>query len=160
LDAVRLRRMRRIAVIRVRGKVGVRGNIEETLAKLRLTRVNHCVVIDDTPQKIGMVRKCSNYVTWGEIDAGTLTLLIRKRGRAAGNRRIGGELSSGGFESFENFAEKVCNFECELSALKPLKPVFRLHPPRKGYRHVKKPYPKGALGYRGERINELLRRMV
>jgi len=150
---------KRIAVVRVRGKVGSRRTVEETLEKLRLTRVNHCVVIDDSPQRMGMVKKCSSYVTWGEINPGTLALMIEKRGRATGNRRIE-ENELGSFESFEKFSEKVCNFECELGALKCLKPVFRLHPPRRGYRHVKKPYPAGALGYRGVKINELLRRMV
>lgn len=152
---------RRVAVVRVRGSVGTKGTVEDTLTKLRLTRVNHCVVIDDSPQMMGMVRKCSDYITWGEVDPVTLALLLGKRARAPGNRRIGGdELRSSGFESFEDFAEKVCGFKCELNALKFMKPVFRLHPPTKGYRHVKKPYPRGALGYRGERINELLRRMV
>jgi large subunit ribosomal protein L30 len=152
---------KRVAVVRVRGTVATRGTVEDTLAKLRLTRVNHCVVIDDSPQNMGMVRKCSNYITWGEIDPSTLALLLSKRARAPGNRRIGNdELKGSGFESFDEFAEKVCNFECKLDDLKCMKPVFRLHPPKKGYRHVKKPYPKGALGYRKEKINELLRRMV
>ena len=152
---------KRIAVVRVRGEVGTRGDVEDTLKKLRLSRVNHCIVIDDAPQKMGMVKKCSNYITWGEVDSGTLALVLRKRARAPGNKRIGKEeLKLGGFESFEKFAEKVCSFECELSALKVMKPIFRLHPPRGGHRHVKKPYPEGALGYRGEKINELLRRMV
>lgn len=38
--------------------------------------------------------------------------------------------------------------------------VLRLHPPSKGYRSVKKHFPKGDLGYRGDKINELLGRMV
>jgi len=159
--AKELRKMkRRIAVIRVRGRVGVREKVEDTLEKLGLTRVNHCIVIDDSPQKMGMVEKCSSYVTWGEVDAPTVALMVKKRGRIGG-RRIGGEeLKKYGFESFENFAEKFCNFECELDAIAGIKKVFRLHPPRGGHRHTKKPYPEGALGYRGERINELLRRMV
>jgi len=153
--------MKRVAVVRVRGKVGTREPVEETMRKLRLTRVNHCVVIDDSPQNMGMVKKCCDYVTWGEIDAGTLALLVMKRGRTPGNRRVGEEeLGGSGFDSFESFAEKVFKFECELSALKNLKPVFRLHPPSGGHRHIKKPYPAGALGYRGIKINELLRRMV
>lgn len=152
---------KRVAVVRVRGTVSTKGVVEDTLAKLRLTRVNHCVVIDDSPQNMGMVKKCSEYITWGEIDPGTLAFMLNKRARAPGNRRIGNdELKSSGFESFEEFAEKVCSFGCELSALKCMKPVFRLHPPTKGYRHIKRPYPKGALGYRGEKIDELLRRMV
>lgn len=152
---------KRVAVVRVRGTVATRGDVEDTLGKLRLTRVNHCVVLEDSPQNVGMLRKCSNYITWGEIEPGTLALMLSRRARAPGNRRIGiDELKNSGFGSFEEFAEKVCNFECELGALKVMKPVFRLHPPRKGYRHIKRPYPKGALGYRKEKINELLRRMV
>jgi large subunit ribosomal protein L30 len=38
--------------------------------------------------------------------------------------------------------------------------VFRLHPPSRGLRSVKLHFPKGDLGYRGEKINELLKRMV
>ena len=39
-------------------------------------------------------------------------------------------------------------------------PVFRLNPPSKGYKSVRKFFPKGDLGYRGEKINELLKRMI
>jgi len=40
-----------------------------------------------------------------------------------------------------------------------LKPFFRLHPPRKGIKS-KLQYPKGVLGNNGEKINELIRRML
>ncbi|MFH0836828.1 MAG: uL30 family ribosomal protein [Candidatus Aenigmatarchaeota archaeon] len=36
----------------------------------------------------------------------------------------------------------------------------KLCPPLKGFRAIKIHYPKGDLGYRGDKINELLRRMV
>jgi large subunit ribosomal protein L30 len=49
----------------------------------------------------------------------------------------------------------------DVNKLEGVKPFFRLHPPKKGYRRsVKRPYNnKGELGYRGEAINELARRM-
>ncbi len=38
---------------------------------------------------------------------------------------------------------------------------YRLHPPRKGWGgSIKKPYPSGALGKRGEAINEVIGRML
>ena len=37
---------------------------------------------------------------------------------------------------------------------------FRLQPPLKGFRSIKQHYPKGALGYRGAAINELIKRMA
>ena len=42
-----------------------------------------------------------------------------------------------------------------------IKPIFRLHPPRKGYEGIKRPFTmKGALGNRGDKINNLLERMI
>jgi len=39
--------------------------------------------------------------------------------------------------------------------------VFRLNPPKKGYKSIKKSYKEGgALGYRGEKINNLIQRMI
>jgi large subunit ribosomal protein L30 len=41
------------------------------------------------------------------------------------------------------------------------KPIFRLHPPVKGYEGNKRSYKNGgALGYRGEAINALIARML
>ena len=42
---------------------------------------------------------------------------------------------------------------------KEIKP-FRLSPPSKGHKPIKYLYPKGACGYRGGKINELLKRMI
>lgn len=72
---------KRIAVVRVRGKVGVRRSISDTLKLLNLTRVNHCVVISNTPQFMGMINKAKDYVTWGEISPGVMKKLLEKRGR-------------------------------------------------------------------------------
>lgn len=44
--------------------------------------------------------------------------------------------------------------------LKERGPIARLNPPSHGYKSIKKPFPAGALGYRGDKINELLGRMV
>ena len=42
-----------------------------------------------------------------------------------------------------------------------IKPVFRLHPPKGGFeKKIKKPYPDGELGYRGEEINQLIDKMI
>jgi len=40
------------------------------------------------------------------------------------------------------------------------KNIFHLSSPKKGLKSVKKRYPKGDLGYRGEEINKLIERMI
>lgn len=38
--------------------------------------------------------------------------------------------------------------------------VYRLSPASKGLKSIKVHYPKGDLGYRGDKINDLLKRMI
>lgn len=38
--------------------------------------------------------------------------------------------------------------------------IFRLSPPSGGYKSTKIHFPKGDLGFRGEKINELLEKMI
>ena len=69
-----------LAVIRVRGSVNVRKEIGDTLKMLRLHRVNHCVLVPEKPEYLGMLRKSSGWVTWGNIDKKTIVKLFQERG--------------------------------------------------------------------------------
>ena len=147
------------AVVRVRGRVGVKGEIEETLRRLRLTRVNHANIVPATPTYTGMIKKAKDYITWGEINAETLELIIRKRGVFLdGTPFSEEELKKRTGMDLKTFVKKVLAGEIKFSEyFKPL----RFRPPRGGYRNIKQPYKLGgALGYRGDDINDLLRRMV
>jgi large subunit ribosomal protein L30 len=151
------------AVIRIRGRIGVRRDIADTLKMLRLHKVNHCVIVPETDTFKGMLQKVKDYVTWGEVNKETLVKLILKRGRLPGNKRVNREIIKEltGME-VEELAEKLIKGEIKLKDT-PLKPVFRLHPPRKGFERggIKKPFTAGgALGYRGEKINDLLEKMM
>ncbi len=155
--------MTKLAVIRVRSSVNVRRKVREMMKMLCLTRVNHCVVIDDVPTYCGMLQKAKDVLTWGEIDKEVLEQLIRKRGRLAGDERLTDEFvkSQTSFQSLSEFAAAVHAGETNLRSLPRLKKVFRLHPPRKGFKAIKRPFNDfGDLGYRGERINELILKMI
>ncbi|WP_297072913.1 50S ribosomal protein L30 [Thermococcus sp.] len=155
--------MAKLALIRLRSGIRARGEVRDTLAMLCLHRINHLVIVDDTPSYRGMIQKVKDYITWGEIDKETLVKLLRKRGRLVGNKPITDEYVQEKLGmSLEEFAEKVINGEMKLRDLPNIKPVFRLHPPRGGLKGSKKRSFKegGALGYRGEKINELIERML
>ncbi len=138
-----------IAVIRVRGGFKIRQEFKDTLKYLRLNKKHHCVILKETPVYLGMIKKVRDYVTWGEISEEMLKKLIEKRGRLPGNKRIDPK-------DVEKYYHAILNGEKT-----DLKPVFRLSPPKKGWKgSIKKPYPEGALGPRGDKINELLKRMI
>lgn len=128
-------------VIRVRGTIHARHDIVATLHHLRLNRPNHATVVPEEARFRGMIDKVQGYVTWGEADAATVAILVEKRGPPAA-------ASTGGATPPANGAPATL-------------PIYRLHPPKGGWRSTKKPFARGgALGYRGAAINDLARKMV
>jgi len=151
------------AVIRVRGHAGVKKEIEDTMRMLNLTRPNHCVVVPETDSINGMLQKAKDYITWGEVNSETLARMIKFRGRLKGDKPIDDLYiqNHSKFTSIISFAKSVAKDEVKYSDLVDVKPVFRLNPPRKGYGGNKRSFTNGgALGYRGEKINELIERML
>ncbi len=150
------------AVVRVRGRTGVRKDIADTLKMLNLTRINHCVLVPDTPAYRGMLQKVKDYVTWGEIDEETLLKLIRLKGRLYGDKPITDEYvkETMGFDDLETLVKAIIEGKVLYKDIPNVKPVFRLHPPLKGWEKTKRHFTEGgALGYRGDRINALINRM-
>jgi large subunit ribosomal protein L30 len=153
-----------IAVVRVRGAVNVSREVATTLSRLRLLRVNSSTLLRLTPPVEGMLKKAKDHLMWGRIDKKTLQLLLLKRGRLPGDRRLSDENISKftRYKSLDELVEAVWKSDSPSRALKPIKPVFRLTPPKGGFkRSVKKPVKRGGvLGDWGERINSMLRRMI
>ncbi|MCE5213193.1 MAG: 50S ribosomal protein L30 [Methanobacterium sp.] len=150
-----------IAAIRVRGRTGVKGDIADTMEMLRLTRINHAVILDENPSYQGMLRKAKDYITWGEIKKETLVNMISKRGKLPGDLKVTDEYlkENTSYKSIEDLSQAVVEgTKLEESGIKP---VFRLHPPRKGFKNTKKAYNEdGSLGYRGENIEDLINKML
>ncbi|MDF2956136.1 50S ribosomal protein L30 [Candidatus Alkanophaga liquidiphilum] len=150
------------AVVRLRGTVGVRADIKDTLKMLRLHKVNHCVLVEENEYYKGMLQKVKDYVAWGEISKETLKQLLELRGRLDGGKRLTDEYvkEHTPFSSIKELAYAIYEGKLKIKDVPGLKPVFRLHPPRKGHRGIKKSFKEGGeLGYHGEKINELLYKM-
>jgi large subunit ribosomal protein L30 len=151
-----------LLVVRIRGGVNAPRRVEDTLRMLRVHRNNTATIIDDRPDYLGMLQRVKDWVTWGEARPETIKMLLEKRGRTIGGRplddRILGEL---GFSSVGELAEAIAEGRIQLRKLKVVKPFFRLHPPKGGFKKsIKRSYTdRGELGYRGEAINELVERM-
>ena len=80
-----------MAVIQIRSVIGANKEVRDTLKMLNLGKVNRCTIIHENPSYMGMLQKVKDYVTWGEISEEMLKILIEKRGRLKGNKRIGEE---------------------------------------------------------------------
>ena len=130
---------------------------------LHLTRNNYGVLIDNRPSFLGMMKTARDYVTFGEVTRESVASLIKEKGRLMGNKRMTDEYAQKvGHKSLEELADAVSKCRVEYWKLRGVQPVFRLHPPTKGFKgKIKKGYGSGGeLGYRGETINQLLNRML
>ncbi len=140
-----------MCVIRIRGQVGLRKDIKETLHRLRLRRKYACIVLPNpTKEQLGMIKKLKDFVAFGKINKETFVKLLEARGQPIDKskkidaKKVAEELEKG--KKYE-----------ELN----LKPFFRLHPPRGGI-DSKKHFGvgKGVLGDNKEKINDLIERML
>ncbi len=130
---------------------------------LNLKRNNYAILIDNRPSFLGMLKTAQNFVTWGEVSKEIIAELLKKRGRLVGNKKLTDEyVQKLGFKSLDELAEAIFYCKVEYWKLPEVQPYFRLHPPTKGFKgKIKKGYGMGGeLGYRGEKINDLLERMI
>jgi large subunit ribosomal protein L30 len=151
------------AVVRIRGKVNVDPDIKHTLRLLNLTKSNHCVILEEKPITKGMLQVAKDYITWGEIDQKVLSKLIKERGKLEGDKEITEEYikSATSYNTIDKLTQAIIDKKFKYKNIPSVKPVFRLNPPKKGYEGVKRSFKnKGALGYRGEKINSLLEKMI
>jgi len=149
------------AVVKVRGSINVKPKIKETMKLMRLNRVNHCVIVPENETYDGMLKIIKDYVTWGEVDVETTELMLESSGKTSGNAIFTKkELKDSSFKTMKALAKNLSEGKVVMRDVPKLKPLFRLHPPRKGYEGIKRSFKEGgALGYRGEKINQLIRRM-
>ena len=151
------------AAIRVRGTVNIKPDIKKTLQLLNLTRANHCILLEEKPSIRGMLQVAKDYLTWGEIDKDILIKLITTRGKLEGDKGLTENYlkSATSYNTIDKLSQAIIDNKFKYKEIPNVKPIFRLSPPKKGYKGIKKSYAnKGALGYRGKEINLLIERMI
>ena len=151
-------------VIRIRGKVHINYKIEDTLKMLRLHKVNHAVVLYADKTVLGMLKKIKDYVVYGEIQEDLLLTLLKKRTFLEGNKPLT-EIhlkSKTDFPNMKKLTAALMEGKIKLKDIYKIKPIFRLHPPRGGFRgSIKKSYNSGGvLGFVGKNINIVAKKMV
>jgi len=116
--------MSEIAIVRIRGSIGVPTVIVDTMKMLNANRKNSVTIVKTSPSLIGMLKKVEGFVTYGTISEDTKKALVDK------------------------FGERK---------------IYNLSPPLKGFgrKGIKVAYKRGgALGDRGDAINDLIVRMI
>ncbi len=154
----------RIAVIRVRGDVGLHPRVRTAFKTLKLYRKNFCVIVDNSPSMAGTLKTVKDHTTFGELDKETFVKLLQKKAKMPGEAALTEEYLKQKLKmDFRQFADSFFEFKKELRDIPGVKTFFRLHPPIGGFERggIKRGYAEGgALDYRGKDINKLIERMI
>ena len=153
-----------IAVLRVRGEIGIRPQIKTTLDLMKLHRKHRLILLKNTPSNKGMIDKVKDYCTFGEVDQETIIKLLSERGRLPGNNLLTEKYVKDKTKlSLKDFSENFISWKSNLKDIEGLKKLFKLHPPTGGFERlgIKKPFTRGGvLGYRGKEMNKLVQKMI
>lgn len=140
----------KIAIVQVRGLATVSNKVRTTMESLNLGSANNCVVVEDTPSNLGMIKVIKDFVTFGPISDDFFAKIVAARGREflAPTTDRNEKYSKGAYFEFngKNYHKR-----------------FSLNPPSRGFERkgIKTPFTMGgALGNRGEAIEQLIERML
>lgn len=156
-------RTKRFAVIRVRGVNNTRKTINATCKLMNIAKIHNLSFVDDRASYKGMLQKAKDTITWGEVTPEAVVNVLSKWGKLVGDKPLTDAWmkEKTKFTTINDFAKAFVDLKADLKDIPELKPFFRLHPPRKGYEATKLHFTVGgSLGYRGEDINQLIKRMT
>ena len=114
-----------LAVVRVRGISDIYHKVKETMELLHLNRNCHATFVDNRPAYVGMLKKAHHFLTWGEISKETIALLLKKRGRLVGNKKLTDEYAKAiGYKTLDELAEALHKTKVEFSKLPKISLCF------------------------------------
>ncbi|XP_006926607.1 60S ribosomal protein L7-like 1 [Pteropus alecto] len=156
-------------VVRIQRINGVSLMVKKTIAKLRLKKIFSGVFVKVTPHTIKMLRVVEPYVTWGFPNLKSVRELILKRGQAkvknkiiplTDNTVIEEHLGKFGVICLEDLIHEIAfpgkNFQAISGFLCPFHLSVARHATKNRVGFLKE---MGLPGYRGERINQLIRQL-
>ncbi|MFX0103117.1 MAG: 50S ribosomal protein L30 [Candidatus Hodarchaeota archaeon] len=153
-----------LVAIRIRGAVNKSHWMKKTLELLRLHKKNHAVLLQASKSINGMLFKVKDFIAYGTINKEMLVQLLQNRGRLQGNNPLTEQFIKNilNLEGFEALADDLLSLKLKYQDIKKIVPVLRLHPARGGFfKGIKKQYTHGGvLGFHGDDINKLVKKMI
>lgn len=155
-----------IIAVRIRGTATDNPDIRKTMETLKMESTFRARLLESNPSIEGMLRTAKNLVAWGQINPQVLEVLLRKRAERESPGKLDDYFAKTFFnkQSVADLAKSMASGEISVKDLwsAGVKPRFRLHPPKGGFKRSTRRAATdgGELGFRGDDINRLVRRMI
>lgn len=153
---------RALLVVRIRGTVNVPRGTEKTLRMLHLFKKHTATIVPDNPVYKGMLQVAKDYVSWSPADSTIVEAIVKNRGETVGGSQVDSDdLKTWGFASIKSLCSSLSKGEVHLKNLQGLKPFFRLHPPRGGFKKsIRRGGAEGGVLGEYQQLPTLAERMI
>lgn len=154
-------------VVRIQRIQGVSRQVQQAIARLRLRKMFSGVFVKVTPSTIRMLRTVDPYVTWGFPNLKSVRELILKRGQAMVNNKVIPLTDNTVIEEHLGRFDVICledliheiafpgkHFQAVSAFLCPFQLSVARHATKNRVGFLKE---MGLPGYRGDKINQLIR---
>ena len=151
-----------LIVLNLHGAINSSGPVREALEELKVARRFSASVAPADASTLGALDLCKEHVAWAPLDVELLTVLLEKRGMVSATKALdSGSLKKLGYKDHAELAARMVKEETRLSAVKGIRPFFRLSPPRGGFKRSMRwsSSEDGLLGS-NPRLAELIKRMI
>jgi len=156
-------------IIRIRGNNGLTPRITKLLSYWKLTGKNRAVLLPVNEKMMRDLKVAQSYITWGFPSKQAVNDLLYKRGVTAVGRKpltdntvieeALGETT--GIICIEDLVHELYNYGPNFLSVCQFLAAFKLETPAGGFRNKRVPFSRGGdSGLRGEKINDLLTRMI
>ena len=160
-----------IIIVRICGQwVRIPKEIQLILSKLNLKELNNAIILFYNKDNFKMVKLIESYVTWGYINKNTIGDLLRKRGSVTvgnnepnelENTRIEDALGKLGIVCIEDIIHELTYESKNAKDVLNFLGYFKLEANDDGFEKANISFEKGgSQGFRGDKINELLKKMI
>ena len=155
-----------LLAVRVRGSAGIKHRIKAILRDLGLNRRNQAILMADTPAIRGTLKVLKETLFWGEATEDILSLLLTKRTKMEKIGNLTDQEVKKRFSktNIQTLAKSLSRGEIKPQDLKRkgVNIRYNLNSPKGGYGgKIKEPFGKsGVLGYQGDSIGEIVKKMI
>ena len=160
-----------IIIIRICGQwERIPKEIQLILAKFHLKELNNAIILFYNTENFKMVKLIESYVTWGYINKYTIEDLLRKRGSVTSGNDEPNELDNVNIENALGKFGIVCIEDIIFELTKETENAkhvlnylgyFKLEKNDEGFDKANISFEKGGnQGFRGDKINALLKKMI
>ncbi|KAK7475904.1 hypothetical protein BaRGS_00032872 [Batillaria attramentaria] len=157
-------------VVRIRGINGVHPRPRKVLQLFRLRQINNGVFVKLNKATLNMLKIAEPYITWGVPNLKTVRELVYKRGYGKVDRQrvpltdnaiIEKQLGSKDVLCMEDLIHELFTVGNNFKAASNFLWQFKLNTPNGGWRRKYNHFNDGGdFGFRDDKINALLRRMI